>query len=453
MSTADSTVNYDTPARYSDWRVDVRQSGPRLWISQTWSLLADAYRDLNSRKMFWITLILSGLVAGVFALVGFGPSGVSLAGWDLFAFPTSDIVSPRDFYVNLFLELGVGIWITWAATILAIISTAGIVPDLVTGGSIDLYLSKPLGRTRLFLTKYVTGLLFVAMQIAVFALACFLVIGFRANAWAWAIFLVVPVVTVYYSFLFCVCALVGMLSRSALAAILVTLLFWLVLFILNASDTVLLIRRTVFELNVAGQQAQLERDRATLAAFEQRDRPISPIRVRGIERQIATGEDNLRKSQDLVERISWWHDLVLAIKTPLPKTGETISTLERILVESEELSPRQAATPRSPLIELSDLDEDDFDEESDDGEEDGEDDSETTATTQPETQDATLDEGSSLNDAERRELERLRRADRARQRNSQFEAALNSPEFEQTVQANYINRSVLWSWGTSLGFE
>ena len=34
------------------------------WVTQTWALFVDAYRELNARKLFWITLILS-LLAGV----------------------------------------------------------------------------------------------------------------------------------------------------------------------------------------------------------------------------------------------------------------------------------------------------------------------------------------------------------------------------------------------------
>ena len=38
-------------------------------MRQTLALLIDAYRDLNSRKLFWITLIISGFVIIAFALI------------------------------------------------------------------------------------------------------------------------------------------------------------------------------------------------------------------------------------------------------------------------------------------------------------------------------------------------------------------------------------------------
>ncbi len=37
-----------------------------MW-TQTWGLLVDAYRELNSKKLFWVVLMLSGLVVLAFA--------------------------------------------------------------------------------------------------------------------------------------------------------------------------------------------------------------------------------------------------------------------------------------------------------------------------------------------------------------------------------------------------
>src|SRR5205085_9269224 len=104
----------------------------------------------------------------------------------------------------MFSELGVGIWLTFAALILAIVSTASLFPDLITGGAIDLYLSKPISRLRLILTKYATGLLFVALQVLVFCAASFLVIGLRGGVWEPRLFLAVPIVLCFFSYLFCI---------------------------------------------------------------------------------------------------------------------------------------------------------------------------------------------------------------------------------------------------------
>jgi len=71
-------------------------------------------------------------------------------------------------YRAIFSSFMVTIWLAWAATILALISTASIFPDFLSGGAIDLVLSKPIGRFKLFFFKYVTSLLFVLLQVAIF---------------------------------------------------------------------------------------------------------------------------------------------------------------------------------------------------------------------------------------------------------------------------------------------
>ena len=65
----------------------------------------------------------------------------------------SSVFPAGEFYKRLFVSIGIEIWLAWIALILALASTAGIFPDLMTAGSIDLFVSKPIGRLRLFLTE------------------------------------------------------------------------------------------------------------------------------------------------------------------------------------------------------------------------------------------------------------------------------------------------------------
>ena len=44
---------------------------------------ADAYREINSRKMFWIVMVLSVVVIGVFSAVGATNDGLSVLWWDV----------------------------------------------------------------------------------------------------------------------------------------------------------------------------------------------------------------------------------------------------------------------------------------------------------------------------------------------------------------------------------
>jgi len=289
-------------------------------MTQILALLTDSYRELNSRKLFWITMLLSGLVVGVFAAFGLNDKGISFLWWQ-FDTPllSAKTIEPRKFYIFAFANLGIPIWLTWAAMILALISTSSIFPDFIAGGAMELTLSKPISRMRLFLVKYVLGLLFVVLQVGVFSLACFLVIGVRGESWEPSLFLAVPIVTLVFSYLFGVCVLVGMMTRSTIAALLATLLFWLFLWGLNTTDGIFVLQRETSIVN--HERAQKRVERQELAS---RRRITLPANVRDeLEAVNAFLAPARKEAADAEESAAFWKRwtrLIVGAKTVLPKT-------------------------------------------------------------------------------------------------------------------------------------
>lgn len=292
-----------------------------LALRQTRALLVDSYRELSSKKLFWLTLILSALVVLAFAAVRLTDDGIKLLFWEFeVEFLNRQTLEPADFYTRLFVHFGIGFWLAWLASILALVSTAGLFPDMLATGSVELSLTKPISRWRLLLTKYALGLLFVALQVGVFSLASFLVIGVMGGAWKPRIFLAVPVVLVFFSYLFSVCMLLGLVTRSTIAALLLTLLFWLFLFCLNAADTVVLQGRLAAELRSERAEAALERVRAL------------PEGEQGRMEELRRRAEELRASTK-----GWGKAAGIAgvAKTIFPKTGETIQLLDRWLIPED----------------------------------------------------------------------------------------------------------------------
>jgi ABC-type transport system involved in multi-copper enzyme maturation permease subunit len=331
-----------------------------LAARQTKALLVDAYRELNAKKLFWITLILSSVLVIVFA-------GVDLKQGSLWFFGFSfDLPLPfeRDLLFKImFTQFGIGVWLTWVATVLALISTAGIVPDMLASGSVELLVGKPIGRIRLLLTKYVLGLLFVALQVAVFSVGSFLVFGIKGVMWEPRILLAVPIVLVFYSYLFSICVLFGLLTRSTIAALLLTLLSWFMLFVVHATDSSLVFFRSQVEVQVESRTERLERfeaftrqsiertegeDAAANATADDLDR-YNPI-VASERRQVSEQEAQL-------ESVSKWADRVRVAKTVLPKTSETIGLLERFMLDEDDFAQlRDEGNGGSFLIEEDDPD-------------------------------------------------------------------------------------------------
>lgn len=291
-------------------------------MSQVAAIFLDAYRELNARKMFWITLVISALVVGVLLMVGLNEKHeMSFLFWDL-PFPMPPEFTLADLLKATYVSVGVNFWLTWAAAILALISTASIFPDFVSSGSIDLVLAKPIGRIKLFLLKYLSGLLFVGLQVGAFSLAAFLLIGVRAGEWEPGLFVAVPIVVIFFSYLFCVCALIGIMTRSTIAALLLTVLFWLLLFGANTADRVLSMPYTLNQVYVEKLQQRIE-------AQNRRAEPD--------HRAIATLENKLNAANETLATWKRWYGFIVGLKTALPKTDDTIKLLERSLIASANL--------------------------------------------------------------------------------------------------------------------
>ena len=79
-------------------------------MTQTWAIFLEAYRNLNSKKLFWLVLILSALVVAAFACMGINENGLKIAFWqiDNDVFNTKQM-PPDQFYKTMFVQIGIGI--------------------------------------------------------------------------------------------------------------------------------------------------------------------------------------------------------------------------------------------------------------------------------------------------------------------------------------------------------
>ncbi len=315
-------------------------------MSQTLALAIDAYRELNSRKLFWFTIALSTLVVVVMGMFGVNDKGITFLWYTIDnEIINSRLVSPRLFYSWVYASIGVPVWLAWVATILALISTASIIPDFIAGGAIELVLSKPISRARLYLTKVALGAFFVAVQVGVFSLACFLLIGIRGGSWRPSVFLAIPIIVVFFLYLYSLCALLGLLTRSTIAALLLTLLFWVALWGVNVTDGVFTVQHQTAIKNVGVMERRVAlREKAARERLDKARADGTPITTHplppGAADELEAANPLLAKARaELVDaraaKARWdrWTRLAYLVKTPLPKTGETIGLLNRWLIK------------------------------------------------------------------------------------------------------------------------
>ncbi len=310
-------------------------------LTQTRAMFVDAYRELNAKKLFWITMGISIFIVVACALIGINERGLTFFIWTIDLDQVNTKFIPANLlYKFMFSVVAIPMWLTWGATILALVSTAGIIPEFVSGGAIEMTLSKPIGRLRLILLKYVSALTFVALQVMAFTLGWFVLIGIRGHSWEPRLLLAVPIVLLFFSYIYAVCALVGMLTRSTIAALIATAIFWLAIFGVHLTEQIFLqlkVNNLVRQDRITAYIQSLEAQRARQEEQAAKEgRTVDPSIISVNESNLArrkTQLDEIKKNEPTVLK---GHAIIYAVKSVLPKTSETVGLLQRWLISREE---------------------------------------------------------------------------------------------------------------------
>ncbi len=129
---------------------------------------------------------------------------------------------------------GIGAAVT---LMLSVVITAFFIPNMLRKGSLDLLISKPIGRVQLLVYKYIGGLIFIFMLSSFTIGGVWLVMALQSGHWDPRFLLVIPVLTFTFAIVYAVSTVVAVLTRSAIASILVSLAFMLVLYIIGQAKT------------------------------------------------------------------------------------------------------------------------------------------------------------------------------------------------------------------------
>ncbi len=201
-----------------------------MLILQLRALIVDCFREALDRKLFWVMAGISVLIAAAMACVGMDETGIHFlfGKWNF----ETDVFAPGNprgpALIGTILTYYIGdFYIGWIGIIIALVATAGIFPTLMERGAIDVVLAKPISRPMIFLGKYLGSMVFVALQATIFILLTFLVVGLRWHCWLWAYLGCIPLIVLLFSYVYAFSALFGVLTRSAMAALLLAMLSWI----------------------------------------------------------------------------------------------------------------------------------------------------------------------------------------------------------------------------------
>lgn len=239
--------------------------------------------------------------------------------WSLFfgGFQPTEAAAPLGAQLFLIEQVLVG-WIGASiAMLVSVVITAFFIPNMLRKGTVDLLLVKPIHRSTLLLYKYLGGLLFMMLNTAVAVVGVWLALGLRSGIWALSIFWMIPILTFSFALLYAISTFFGVLTRSAIVAILMTCLAWGILWGVSSIHFVL-------QTQKKNEQRRLERQQKKQ---EPRDTP---------------------EAQPSSEH--WFPRLISAVHYVLPRRGDldtlTTQLLVRDLLTDNQIKAEQLDTTK-----------------------------------------------------------------------------------------------------------
>ncbi len=106
-----------------------------------------------------------------------------------------------------------------------VFATAGIVPDMMEKGTIDLYLSKPIARWELLLGKYLGAIIVILLNIVYFLGALWLIFGIKVGVWNTAFLMASLSMTFVFAVLYALTVILAVLFRNTVVPIIGSFLY------------------------------------------------------------------------------------------------------------------------------------------------------------------------------------------------------------------------------------
>ncbi|VTR97422.1 ABC transporter permease [Tuwongella immobilis] len=120
-----------------------------------------------------------------------------------------------------------------AGLLLALVWTAGFLPSFLEASAASVLLAKPMPRWGLLLGKYVGVMVFVAGQATLFVAGTWLAMGIRTGVWDAHYLLTIPLLLIHFGIFFSFSMVVAVCTRSTIASVIGSILFWLLCWGLN----------------------------------------------------------------------------------------------------------------------------------------------------------------------------------------------------------------------------
>ena len=212
-------------------------SSPEIIYAWRW-LIRDTFRQSRASYVFWVMLAASALVILFCASMHIeggeplrpaddvevrAPHGQMSLAFGVWRVPLFRDGEAQARYVLLLLAE----WIAGGAgTLLALVWTAGFMPEFLQPANATVILSKPISRWVLLLGKYLGVMAFAAFQVTVFMVGTWLAIGLSTGFWVFSYLWGIPLLLLQFAGVYSFSVLLAVWSRRILVCVLGSVSFW-----------------------------------------------------------------------------------------------------------------------------------------------------------------------------------------------------------------------------------
>ncbi len=201
-------------------------------------LIRDTFRQSRANSVFWVMLAASALVI-IFCLSVNIEGGEPLRPVDdlavrpphgqmSLAFGAWRIPLFRDGEAQVhFVLMLLAEWIAGAGgTLLALVWTAGFMPEFLQPANATVLLSKPIPRWVLLMGKYLGVLAFAGFQVSVFIVGTWLALGLSTGFWVNSYLWGIPLLLLQFAAIYGFSVFLAVCTRSILACVVGSVAFW-----------------------------------------------------------------------------------------------------------------------------------------------------------------------------------------------------------------------------------
>jgi ABC-type transport system involved in multi-copper enzyme maturation permease subunit len=212
-------------------------SSPEVIYAWRW-LIRDTFRQARANYVFWVMLAASAVMIFFCFSVNIEGGEPLRSADDIEGRPTHGYVSLafgawriqlfRDGQAQVhFLLLLLAEWVAGAGgTLLALVWTAGFMPEFLQPAHATVLVSKPIPRWVLLMGKYLGVLAFAGFQVTVFIVGTWLAFGLRTGFWVNSYLWGIPLLLLQFAAVYSFSVFLAVWTRSTLACVIGSVVFW-----------------------------------------------------------------------------------------------------------------------------------------------------------------------------------------------------------------------------------